>query len=71
MIYIILTILTAAGPLGQLRSEEPFATAEACAAAIAAEAPQLARLQSLLVARLGRPVRIDARCVDLSPGTPA
>jgi len=71
MIVLVLSILTAAGPVAHLRSVESFASLEACHAALLEEQSEISRLQREIAAQLSQPVRIDARCVDLAPGVPA
>lgn len=71
MIVIIVGFLTASGPIGSLRSEQTFATAEMCDAALRGETRRFTQVSELLSARLGVPVTFDARCVELVPGVPA
>jgi hypothetical protein len=68
MIVALLTILSIAGPVAQLRSVEVFPSAAACEAWLEADAANRAAFALALRRRLGEPVTVDARCLDLAPG---
>ena len=71
MIFVVVTFLTAAGPVGQVRSVEGFDTMKDCEAALSAEARAHAWLQARATERLGVPVTVLAECQALYPGVPA
>lgn len=71
MIVIVVTFLTATGPLGTLRSVATFETRKSCEFAVQAETPRYRAMRGRLAGRLGAEVSFDARCVDLTPGVPA
>lgn len=71
MIVAVLTILAANGDAVQMRSLESFATLPACEAFLVEDAPNRAVFQQALAERLGQPVAIAARCVEITPGVPA
>ena len=70
MIVALVTFLTMTGPLGTFRSIDTFETMASCEAFLAEERARHVAARAALAARIGVPVAISARCVDLTPGVP-